>query len=125
MVNIEEEIKKIAEQYIKVLNTGNTKYLESNVDIRAMYEKDGEISGQFGLSKRMTLKEYESSFKNMTLYYMRKGWDKKFTFEAYELKGDEVSIKINAEGAKRQDQPLIIKKINGKWKIIWIPTWNF
>ena len=125
MADVEEEIKEWVNEYIKVLNTGKTKFVEKNVDYEAMYNKDGEIYGKYGLSKKMSLEEYEDSFKSNTLYYMKKGWDKKFEFESYELKDDEAHVKIKAEGAKRQDQPLIIKKIKGKWKLIWIPTWGF
>ena len=124
MGNDEKDIKEFVEEYIKVLNSGKTKFVEKNVDFEAMYAKDGEVFGEYGLSKKMSLKEYQQSF-NTTLSFMKKGWDKKFEFESYEMKGDEAHIKIKAEGAKRQDQPLIIKKIKGKWKLIWVPTWGF
>ncbi|MHA1378883.1 MAG: nuclear transport factor 2 family protein [Candidatus Helarchaeota archaeon] len=125
MTNEETEIKNFVDNYIKVLQTGKVKFVEENVDIKAMYEKDGEIYGKFGLSKKMSLKEYEKSFLKNTLYYMKKGWDKKFEFESFEIKDDGAIVKVKAEGAKRQDQPLILKKIDGKWKLIWIPTWAF
>ena len=118
MADVEEEIKEWVNQYIKVLNTGKTKFVEENVDYEAMYNKDGEIYGKYGLSKKMSLKEYEESFKTQTLFFMKNGWDKKFEFESYELKDDEAHVKIKAEGAKRQDQPLIIKKFKKKWKLI-------
>ena len=120
-----KEIREFVEKYIKVLKTGETKFVEKNVDYEAMYAKDGEIYGEYGLSKKYTLKEYEELFKTQTLFYMKKGWDKNFEFESMELKGDEAYIKIKAEGAKRQDQLLILKNISGKWKLIWIPTWAF
>ena len=121
----EDEIKNFVKKYIEVLNTGNTKFVEQNTDIKAMYEKDGEIYGKYGLSKKMDVNEYEKSFKSKTLYYMKKGWDKKFELESIEIKGEEAVVKIKAEGAKSQGQPLILKKIKGKWKLIWIPTWGF
>lgn len=123
--DLEKEIREFTDNYIKVLNSGKTKFVEDTVDFPAMYEKDGEVYGKYGLSKKHSLDEYEDLFTNQTLPLMRKGWDKKFSFESFEVKGDEVHIKIAVEGAKRQDQPLIIKKIKGKWKLIWIPMWGF
>ena len=125
MANEEEEIKEFVAEYIKVLNTGKTKFVEKNIDYEAMYNKDGEIYGKYGLSKKMSLKEYEESFKTNTLFFMKQGWSKVFEFESYEMKGDEAHVKIKAEGAKRQDQPLILKKIKKDWKLIWLPTWGF
>ena len=125
MANEEDEIKEFVNEYIKVLNTGKTKFVEENIDYEAMYAKDGEIYGKYGLSKKMSLKEYEESFKTQTLFFMKQGWDKKFEVESYEMKGDEAHVKIKAEWAKRQDQPLIIKKAKKKWKLIWIPMWGF
>lgn len=121
----EEDVKEFVKNYIEVLNTGKTKFVEKNVDIQTMYNKDGEIYGKWGLSKKMDIKKYEDQFKNQTLYYMKKGWDKKFEFESVEFKDDEAIIKIHAEGQKNQAQPMILKKINGKWKLIWIPQWGF
>ncbi len=121
----EKQIREFVEKYIEVLKTGKTKFVEQNVDLEAMYAKDGEIFGEYGLSKKNTQAEYADLFKRHTLSMMRKGWDKNFEFESFELKGDEVHIQIKAEDAKRQDQPLILKKISGKWKLIWIPTWAF
>ena len=120
----ETQIREFVEKYIEVLTTGNTKFVEKNVDLKAMYVKDGEIYGEYGLSKKNTQEEYADLFNTQTLPLMRKCWDKTFEFESFELKGDEAHIKIKAEGAKRQDQPLILKKVSGKWKLIWIPMWG-
>ncbi|NVM53980.1 MAG: nuclear transport factor 2 family protein [Candidatus Helarchaeota archaeon] len=124
MANDETEIKEFVEQYIKVLTSGKTKFIEENVDIQAMYEKDGEIFGKWGLSKKMSVEEYAERFKS-TLSMMRRGWDKTFVLDSFEIKGDEAIIQINAEGMKSRGQPLILKKIENKWKLIWIPTWSF
>lgn len=121
----EEDVKEFVKNYIEVLNTGNTEFVEKNIDIQAMYDKDGEIYGKWGLSKKMDVKKYEEQFKNQTLYYMKKGWDKKFEFESVEFKGNEAIVKIHAEGQKNQAQRMVLKKIEGKWKLIWIPQWAF
>ena len=120
----ETQIREFVEKYIEVLTTGNTKFIEKNVDLKAMYLKDGEIYGEYGLSKKNSQEEYANLFNTQTLPLMRKGWDKTFEFESFELKGDEAHIKVKAIGAKRQDQPLILKKVSGKWKLIWIPMWG-
>lgn len=119
----EEEIKEFVKNYIEVLTTGKIKFVEKNTDIEAMYAKDGEIYGKWALSKKMSEKEYEDSFKNKTLHFMKTPFTSSFELESIDIKDDEATVKIKKSDGK-QGQPLILKKIKGKWKLIWIPTWS-
>ena len=123
MASDEEEIKEFVKDYIEVLTTGKTKFVEKNTDIKSMYEKDGEIYGKYGLSKKMDLKKYEDSYKNNTLQMMKTPFKSTFEMESFEIKDDEAIVKINKNDGK-PGQPMILKKVKGKWKLIWIPTWS-
>jgi len=119
----EEDIKEFVKDYIEVLTTGKTKFVEKNTDLKAMYVKDGEIYGKWALSKKMSENEYEDSFKNNTLRMMKTPFQSTFEMESFEIKDDEATVKVKKSDGK-PGQPMILKKIKGNWKLIWIPTWS-
>ena len=115
----EEEIRKFAEEYIKALNKGDSKWHLKNADLKGMWEHNKE---QMGDSYTETEEEFAKSFKS-GLSLLETPWNKNFSIKTITISGDKAEVEIDAEGASSIGSPLKLSKASGSWKYIMGAVW--
>jgi hypothetical protein len=115
----EDAVRKFAEEYIKALQKGDTKWYLKNADLKGMWERNTE---QVGSGYTETAEEFEKSFKS-NISLLGNKWNKKFTIKSINISGDIAEVEIDAEGAKSIGSPLILSKKSGSWKYIMGAVW--
>ena len=115
----EDAVRKFAEEYIKALNKGDTKWHLKNADLKGMWEHNKE---QMGESYTETEEEFAKSFKS-GISLLGNKWDKKFTIKTITVTGDKADVEIDAEGASSIGSPLKLSKASGQWKYIMGAVW--
>ena len=113
----EDDVKKFAEEYIKALLKGDTKWHLKNADIEGMWERNKEVMGD---SYTETKEEFEKNFKdNIDLLGLK--WDKEFSIQSITINGDRAEVEIAAVGGTIAS-PLLLKKTD-RWKYIMGAVW--
>ena len=115
----EDDVRKFAEEYIKALLKGDTKWHLKNADTKGMWERNKE---QMGSSYTETEEEFDNSFKS-NISLLGNKWKKKFSIKSISISGDIAEVEIDAEGAKSIGSPLILSKKSGSWKYIMGAVW--
>ena len=115
----EDDVRKFAEDYIKALQKGDSKWFMKNADLAGMLERNKTQSSMYADT---TLEEFEKEFKSGE-YILKNKWKVKFTIKSVKIEGDKAEVEIDREGAKSIASPLILSKKSGSWKYIMGAVW--